>query len=87
VSPGLSVGVESGATSLASRAAAASLERLGRATMTGHCRVRAAAPRTSVMAGIRLFGGGLFAGAARPLDRHSDRRAAGARSCAVAADL
>jgi hypothetical protein len=87
VSPGLSVGVESGATSLSSAAARASLERLGPRDHDGSPSRASDGARTSVVAGIRLFGGGLFAGAARPLDRHSDRRGGWRTFVAVGADL
>jgi hypothetical protein len=87
VSPGLSVGIESGAASLSSRGAESSLERLGPRDHGGSLSRASGGARTSLAAGVRLFGGGLFAGAARPLDAHTDRRSGWRTFVTVGADL
>jgi hypothetical protein len=69
--PGVSVGVQSGwadASDAAARRAVAALTPAGSARPTDGV-------RTSVVAGLRFFGGSALVGAARPVDRHGAWRA------------
>ncbi len=78
--PGLAAGAQLGRADAGGAGARASVARLGLRDDTlgvGGARVPASRPsdgwRASVTAGATLFGGGVFVGAARPVDRRADR--------------
>jgi hypothetical protein len=79
LSPGVSAGVQGGVAEASNVAARQSILRLGTVldTRTGVERAVSRPTdgvRATVNAGLRFFGGAVFAGAARPVDRQTDRR-------------